>query len=91
VVSLLNKYPNLSLEMRSHTDSRGSDEYNLSLSQKRAKSAHKYLVDKGIDPSRITFRGFGETELKNQCANGTKCDDSLHEENRRTEFKVLNY
>jgi len=91
VVSLLNKYPNLSLEMRSHTDSRGSDEYNLSLSQKRAKSAHKYLVDKGIDPSRITFKGFGETELKNQCANGTKCDDSLHEENRRTEFKVLNY
>ena len=91
VVMLLNKYPNLSLELGSHTDARGSDEYNAILSGQRAKSAHAYLMKKGISLSRITFKGYGESTLINQCVNGVKCNDTTHEENRRTEIKVLGY
>ena len=81
---------NVSIEIMSHTDSRGNDDYNMSLSQQRANSVVNYLVGKGISRSRLSARGFGESRLANRCANGVECSESQHQKNRRTEFRVLN-
>lgn len=89
IVAILNKYPNMRIELRSHTDSRGNDNFNLKLSDDRANSAALYVVGKGIDSKRIIAKGYGEKELLNKCKNGVKCDEKQHEENRRTEFKIL--
>jgi outer membrane protein OmpA-like peptidoglycan-associated protein len=89
VVSVLNKYPSMTIELRSHTDSRGKDAYNEKLSDSRAKSAANYIISKGINQSRLKAKGYGEKELLNKCTNGVECDDKMHEENRRTEFKIL--
>lgn len=90
LVAVMNDNPNIVIELSAHTDSRGSDSYNLSLSDKRAKSAAKYIVEKGgIDKSRITGKGYGESLLLNRCRNGVKCSEAEHQENRRTEFKVV--
>ncbi len=78
-----------SVEIMSHTDSRGNDAYNLSLSQRRAEAVVNYLVGKGIPRARMLAKGYGETRLKNKCANGVPCTDSQHRENRRTEFRIL--
>lgn len=81
--------PMIKLELSSHTDSRGSDAYNLKLSQERADSAVNYLVSKGIDKTRMIAKGYGETMLLNECKNDVNCTDSQHQKNRRTEFKVV--
>lgn len=78
-----------SVEIMSHTDSRGDDQYNLSLSQQRANSVVNYLVSKGIARSRMIAKGYGETRLINKCANGVKCSEYEHKRNRRTEFRIL--
>ncbi len=80
----------VSVEIMSHTDSRGDDGYNKSLSQQRANSVVNYLVSKGISRSRLKARGFGETRLTNRCANGVDCSEAQHQKNRRTEFRVIN-
>lgn len=80
--------PHMSFELGAHTDSRGGDNYNLVLSDARANSAVNYLIQQGVDPDRISARGFGETELTNKCANGVKCSEEDHQANRRTEFRV---
>lgn len=90
VVQVMNEYPELMIEAGSHTDSRGDDAYNMALSEKRAKSTVDYIVSKGIDVSRITFKGYGETQLVNECSNGVKCARDAHQLNRRTEFKIAN-
>lgn len=87
--TLMKKYPDMVIELSSHTDARGNDDYNLKLSQRRAESAKKYLVSKGIKESRIKAVGYGETVLLNECKNGVKCSDAEHRVNRRTEFKIL--
>jgi outer membrane protein OmpA-like peptidoglycan-associated protein len=89
VVDILNKYPTMTIELRSHTDSRGKDAYNEKLSDSRAKSAAQYIISRGIETSRLKAKGYGEKELLNKCINGVECDDKMHEENRRTEFKIL--
>lgn len=89
LINILNKYPNMQIELSSHTDSRASDKYNLILSAKRAKSCVDYLKTKGIDIKRLLAVGYGETRLVNKCANGVKCSEAQHQENRRTEFKIL--
>ncbi|MFD1628453.1 OmpA family protein [Pseudopedobacter beijingensis] len=91
LVNIMKQNPSLKIELSSHTDSRGSDAYNLKLSQRRADAAVRYLVDKGIDRSRLVAKGFGETKLLNRCANGVECTEAEHEKNRRTEVKVLKY
>jgi outer membrane protein OmpA-like peptidoglycan-associated protein len=91
VYDLLIDNPDLMVELSSHTDSRGKDKANLLLSQRRAASAVKYLVGKGIVSTRLIARGYGETKLINNCANGVPCSEAEHEMNRRTEFKVLGY
>lgn len=89
VITLLKDNPNLTLELGSHTDARGKAEPNMTLSQKRAKSAVDYLIDKGgIAKSRIVSRGYGELLIKNKCLDGIKCSDKEHAENRRTELKI---
>ncbi|UYZ62180.1 OmpA family protein [Hymenobacter weizhouensis] len=84
LVQTLNDNPNITIELSSHTDSRGKEAYNQQLSQRRAESAVAYIISKGITPSRITARGYGETRpvLKN-----AKTEDE-YQRNRRTEFKV---
>lgn len=89
LVEIMNKYPKMKIEMRSHTDSRGSDAYNKKLSQNRATSAAKYIISKGIEKNRIAFMGYGETVLVNKCSNNYPCSEAEHQLNRRTEFKVL--
>lgn len=89
LVDLMNQYPKMKVELRSHTDCRGSDSYNQKLSQKRSDSAVGYIVNKGIDKSRITAKGYGESELVNKCEDGVWCTAAEHRENRRTDFKVI--
>lgn len=87
--TLLIQYPDMVIELSSHTDARGKDDYNMTLSQKRAESARTYLLSKGIVPERIKAVGYGETQILNQCVNGVECTDDEHRLNRRTEFKIL--
>ncbi|SDY04303.1 WD40-like Beta Propeller Repeat [Lutibacter oricola] len=90
IVSLMNEYPKMIIDIESHTDSRGQDKLNLILSRKRAKAAKDYIIFKGIDASRIrNAEGFGETQLMNKCQNGKRCSESMHQLNRRSEFIIL--
>ena len=79
----------LTIEIGSHTDSRGSDDYNLELSQRRAQSVVNYLVSKGIPTIQLVAKGYGETKILNKCLNDIKCSDQEHQANRRTSFKVV--
>ena len=88
VIAAMNKYPTLKIDIRSHTDSRGSDSYNMKLSEQRAKATIKYIVSQGIDNSRISGKGYGETQLINECSNGVNCSEELHQLNRRSEFII---
>lgn len=89
VVKLMQDNPTIKVEMSSHTDSRGSNQYNQELSQKRAQSTVDYLMTKGISRDRLIARGAGESELLNRCADGVQCLENEHTINRRTEFKVV--
>jgi outer membrane protein OmpA-like peptidoglycan-associated protein len=86
---ILKANPGITIELGSHTDSRAAEDYNLTLSQKRAESAVEYLVKKGIAKDRLTAVGFGETQLVNDCADGVDCTEEQHQENRRTTFRIL--
>jgi outer membrane protein OmpA-like peptidoglycan-associated protein len=90
LVKLLQENPGIKIELSSHTDSRGGDSYNMKLSQKRAESAVKYILGKGINPKQIIAKGYGETQPLNKCKNNIKCSEDEYQFNRRTEFKVLN-
>lgn len=86
LVSLMNKYPIMTVRVESHTDSRGSDAYNNKLSDRRAKSTAQYVISKGINPDRIIGIGKGKSELKVKC--GGNCTKEQHQENRRSEFFI---
>ena len=85
---LMMAYPGMAGELSAHTDSRASYEHNAWLSEKRARAARDYLVARGIDPSRITARGFGEMRIKNSCVDDVPCSEEQHQRNRRVEFRV---
>jgi len=89
VIAVMREYPNMVLDARSHTDSRGKDSYNLSLSDKRAKATVAYIVNQGISASRITGKGYGEKQPVNNCINGVECSDAQHQLNRRSEFIII--
>jgi len=91
LVATMRDNPTLRIELSSHTDSRGSDSYNMSLSQKRAQAAVDYIVGRGIARDRMVAKGYGETRLVNKCSNGVKCTEEEHQKNRRTEIEVLAY
>ena len=89
VIAYMQEYPSVKIDVRSHTDSRGRDSYNLALSKRRNKSTRQYIIDRGIDASRLTGNGYGETQHLNQCRNGVKCSEEEHQLNRRSEFIVI--
>lgn len=89
LVLFLTDNPSLTIEIASHSDSRGSAATNLVLSKKRAQEVVNYLKNKGIGANRMRFIGYGETKLLNECKDGAKCTEEQHEQNRRTEFKVI--
>lgn len=88
LISILKQVPEINIELASHTDSRGSTQYNKSLSQKRANNAIKYLTDGGVKKNRLKGVGYGESNLKNGCKDGVACSELDHQINRRTEFKI---
>ncbi|XMO86427.1 OmpA family protein [Algibacter sp. AS12] len=88
VVDLLKKYPNMQIEIESHTDIRGNEAYNKDLSQKRATSTKEYLVSKGIESFRITAIGYGESKPLQKCVTEDACSEEEHEINRRSEFVI---
>jgi outer membrane protein OmpA-like peptidoglycan-associated protein len=89
LAALLKRHPSIQIEVGAHTDSRGTDEYNIALSQTRARYAQDFLIERGINPVRISAKGYGETQLRNECIDGVPCDDRQHAYNRRIEVKVL--
>ena len=90
LLKILNDNPEIVIEISSHTDNKGSDSYNLKLSQKRAESVVKYLIDKGIPEARLVAKGYGETMpiAPNEHEDGTDNPDG-RAKNRRTEFKII--
>jgi outer membrane protein OmpA-like peptidoglycan-associated protein len=87
LAGMLRQNADIKIQLGSHTDCRGNDAYNLALSQKRAQSAVNYLISKGIDPSRLTAVGYGETSPAASCA-CARCTEAEHQLNRRTTFKI---
>jgi len=91
IARLLQKDPYMEIEVASHTDVRGSESYNLQLSQKRADKVVQYLQNKGIAGNRIRAIGYGSKRLINECQTKVVCSELGHQYNRRTEIHVLNY
>jgi outer membrane protein OmpA-like peptidoglycan-associated protein len=87
-IELLKKYPNVLVTVNGYTDSRGSSVFNKVLSEKRANDVKKYLIKNGIDKKRIRTVGRGEENLLNDCGNDKKCDEEMHQLNRRVEFEL---
>jgi len=88
IVSFLNSDPTMRIELSAHTDSRGSEAYNMQLSQRRADAVIAFLSAAGIDPDRLTAKGYGFSRLANHCAPGVECTEEEHQYNRRVEFFV---
>ena len=89
IAAFLNSDPNVRIELSAHADSRGTHEYNMALTQRRADSSVAYLVSKGIAADRLVAKGYGFTKLANGCAPGVECTEEEHQWNRRVEFFVI--
>lgn len=87
LVQVLGKYPEMVIMVKAHTDNRGSNEYNMNLSDRRARSTVQYILSKGIAKARISGKGYGESEPKVDC--GTGCTEEQHAQNRRSEFLIV--
>ncbi|MGQ7947505.1 OmpA family protein [Flavobacterium sp. WC2509] len=88
ILDVMGQNPNMKIDVRSHTDSRASFHYNESLSDRRAKSTIDWLIKNGINPNRLTGKGYGETQLVNKCSDDVICTEKEHQENRRSEFII---
>ena len=88
---IMKAYPSLVIELASHTDSRGSRGYNNNLSQSRADSAVRYLMVQGISRERLIAKGYGESEPIVECRDRKDCLETDHQQNRRTEFRILRF
>lgn len=89
IVEVMRLHPKLKIEVRSHTDSRGVSSYNMKLSERRAKTTVDWIINQGIDASRISGKGFGDKNLLNKCKKGVRCTVKEHQLNRRSEFIIL--
>ena len=87
LVQVMNKYPEMVIMVKAHTDNRGSDAYNMSLSDRRARSTVQYVISKGIAKSRISGQGYGESQPAVDC--GANCNEEQHASNRRSEFLIV--
>jgi outer membrane protein OmpA-like peptidoglycan-associated protein len=88
ILEVMKQYPTMEIDVRSHTDSRQTANYNLVLSDKRVKSTIKWLIENGIDAKRLTGRGYGESQLLNKCSDEIPCTEVAHQANRRSEFII---
>jgi len=89
ILEVMKQYPTMEIDVRSHTDSRQTISYNLVLSDKRVKSTIKWLIENGIDSKRLTGRGYGESQLLNECSDEITCTEEAHQANRRSEFFIM--
>lgn len=89
LLRVMQLFPSMHIELASHTDSRGAADYNLQLSLKRAEAAKEFLVQRGVDAARIRTAGYGESRLRNGCKDGVPCSEAEHQQNRRTEVRVI--
>ncbi len=89
ITDIMQKNPDYFIEFSSYSDARGTADYNLKLSMRRAKSAKDFLIVEGIDAKRISAKGYGETNLVNSCGDNKECSEEQHQENRRTEVKIF--
>ncbi len=89
LLTTLLQNPELKVEIASHTDARGAAEYNLELSQRRADAVVDWLANHGLDRSRLSARGYGESQPVNKCGEGVDCTEEQHQLNRRTEFRIV--
>ncbi|KQB41405.1 OmpA family protein [Flavobacterium aquidurense] len=89
VLAVMKQYPNIKIDVRSHTDSRQTEKYNMILSNKRAKSTIEWLVKQGISADRMSGKGYGESQLKNNCSDNVACTEEEHQLNRRSEFVIV--
>ena len=89
LIKVMQEYPEIKIKINSHTDSRGSEAYNLKLSQKRARAIQEYIKAKGISGGRLLYEGIGEKEILNKCVNKVKCSKEEHLMNRRTTFVII--
>jgi outer membrane protein OmpA-like peptidoglycan-associated protein/tetratricopeptide (TPR) repeat protein len=88
ILTVMNETPTLKIAIKSHTDSRGSAKSNEILSDNRAEATMNWLIENGISPDRLTAKGYGENELVNECEDGVKCSEELHQLNRRSNFII---
>ncbi len=88
ILDVLKQNPAMTIDVRSHTDSRATFEYNEKLSDRRVKASIAWLIKKGIQPERLTGKGYGESMLVNECADNVKCSEEAHQLNRRSEFII---
>jgi outer membrane protein OmpA-like peptidoglycan-associated protein/Tol biopolymer transport system component len=89
IADIMKAYPQMNIDVRSHTDSQYASEYNQKLSQKRAESTRDWLINQCIAPERLKASGYGESKLINECADGITCTEEQHQENRRSEFIII--
>ncbi|HEU4788157.1 MAG TPA: OmpA family protein [Flavobacterium sp.] len=89
VLAVMQQYPEMKIEVRSHTDSRQTAKYNDKLSDKRAKATVDWLVKNGVNSVRLIGNGYGESQLVNHCSDGVKCTEEEHQANRRSEFIIV--
>lgn len=89
VVMMMKNNPTMKIQVRSHTDSKGSDAYNMGLSERRAQTTVDWLIYQGINPSRLSAKGYGETNIINHCQNNVPCLEKEHQQNRRSEFIIM--
>jgi outer membrane protein OmpA-like peptidoglycan-associated protein len=89
ILVVMQQFPKMKIDVRSHTDSRQTEQYNLKLSDKRAKSTIEWLIKNGIEDYRLTGKGYGEAQLVNNCSDGVKCTEIEHQANRRSEFIII--
>ncbi|WP_222984064.1 OmpA family protein [Flagellimonas meishanensis] len=88
ILEAMKEYPQLKIHIESHTDSRSSDGFNMRLSHRRAQATLQWFVNNGIERSRLSAKGYGETRLLNKCSNGVRCSDAEHQLNRRSMFII---
>ena len=89
IIAVMKQYPTMVIDIRSHTDSRQTHKYNELLSDRRAKSTLEFMVKNGIERKRLTAKGYGETQLINNCSDGVPCSEADHQKNRRSEFIIV--
>jgi outer membrane protein OmpA-like peptidoglycan-associated protein/tetratricopeptide (TPR) repeat protein len=89
ILAVMKQYPKMKIDVRSHTDSRQTAEYNIALSNRRAKATMQWLTKNGIASNRLTGKGYGESQLINNCADGVSCTEAEHQLNRRSEFIII--